>query len=902
MREASAIKMFETVRYKILGEMSSDTDREAERQRTIAIGICLIGSAALIVFGGAAVAARNYVLAAVDLSVGALLVGLLWQLHHKFGFWRRAISLGVAISGALFFYLFASGGADGTGFVWYFVFPAISCALLGSERGSRATAILLGSSVFIVAIRSILPFVPAYSSAFIARFFGSLVVVSLFSYLTELTRERSQEKLAETNRSLERAFTELLQTQSRLSDSESEYRHLVERASDGIALVEDARLRFVNPRMAEIVGLEVSDIASQPFTNFVHPEERPRLQAYYRGRMQDEDVPETYETRLQHVDGREVFVEVNARKTTHEGRTGDLVTVRDITERKRVESAIVAARESAEAANRAKSQFLTNMSHEIRTPMHGVLGMADLLLSTNLDPKQKRFVDTILASANNLLQLINEILDFSKIESGRVNLASLEFDLRSLVEDTVEGLSEAAYRKGLDMACWIEPDVPRSVLGDPHRLRQVLLNLIGNAVRFTDEGEVVVTVTRAEKASTGSLIEFEIRDTGIGIPLDQRQQIFEDFTQGDGTSARQHGGSGLGLAISRRLAQLMGGRIDIVDAPDRGSIFRFSARLEEASDGQNSSIDTWLLDSVRILVADPSPTWQEILRRHLQNRGASVEHVDTGSKALQAIETAAAADQPFHLVIIEQRMPDGSAEALAKWIRQDLGLSEPQLVALAPWFQASDAERFSDSGLSGCLAKPVAEVELEDVVLRALGRQRAEDRHSPASAATCATGTVRFSGRVLLAEDNLVNQQVAVEMLRSMGFEVTLAEDGLRALATASRGEFDLILMDCQMPKMDGYESTRAIRREEVESQGALPPEELRRVPIIALTANATKEARGQCLEAGMDDYLAKPFDRAQLSAVLAQWMPKTALRRSPVEAPVAGPEHLVEAASRRAS
>ena len=900
MRETSAIRMFETVRYKILGEMSSDKDREAERQRTIAIGISLIGSAALIVFGSAAVAARNYLLAAVDLSVGALLVGLLWQLHHKFGFWRRAISLGVAISGALFFYLFASGGANGTGFVWYFVFPAISCALLGSRRGSRATAILLGSSVFIVAIRSILPFVPAYSTAFLARFFGSLIVVSLFSYLTELTRERSQEKLAESNRSLERAFTELLQTQSRLSDSESEYRHLVERASDGIALVEDARLRFVNPRMAEIVGLEVSDIASQPFINFVHPEERPRLQAYYHGRMQEKDVPETYETRLQHDDGREVFVEVNARKTTHEGRTGDLVMVRDITERKRVESAIVAARESAEAANRAKSQFLTNMSHEIRTPMHGVLGMADLLLSTNLDPKQKRFVDTILASANNLLQLINEILDFSKIESGRANLARLEFDLRSLVEETVEGLSESAYRKGLDMACWIEPDVPQSVLGDPHRLRQVLLNLIGNAVRFTDEGEVVVTVTRAEKASTGSLIEFEIRDTGIGIPLDQRQQIFEDFTQGDGTSARQHGGSGLGLAISRRLAQLMGGRIDIADAPDRGSIFRFSARLEEASDGQTSSIDTWLLDSVRILVADPSPTWQEILRRHLQNRGASVEHVDTGSKALQAIETAAAADQPFHLVILEQRMPDGSAEALAKWIRQDLGLSEPQLVALAPWFQASDAERFSDSGLAGCLAKPVTEVELEDVVLRALGRQRAADWHSPASASS-ATGTVHFSGRVLLAEDNLVNQQVAVEMLRSMGFEVTLAEDGLRALATASSGEFDLILMDCQMPKMDGYESTRAIRREEVESQDALPPEELRRVPIIALTANATKEARGQCLEAGMDDYLAKPFDQAQLSAVLAKWMPKTALRRSQVDAPAAGPERLVEATSHRA-
>ncbi|MGB5161415.1 MAG: response regulator [Thermoanaerobaculia bacterium] len=900
MKENSAIRTFEKVRYAILGETDSDTDREDERRRTIAIGICLIGSAALTVFGAAALTARNHALAAVDLSVAALLVGLLWQLHHKFGFWRRGISLGVGISGALFFYLFASGGADGTGFVWYFVFPLISCALLGSARGSRATAILLGSSMAIAALRSSLPFVPNYSGAFLARFFGALVVVSLFSYLTELTRERSQQRLAETNRSLESAVRELLQTQNRLRDSESEYRHLVERASDGIALVEDERLRFVNPRIAEIVGLEVGDVTNQPFLDFVHPDERPRLEAYYRGRMQNKEVPETYETRLRHVDGRETVVEVNARRTVHEGRTGSLIMVRDITERKRIEAAVLAARESAESANRAKSQFLTNMSHEIRTPMHGVLGMADLLLSTQLDSKQRRFVDTISASAHNLLQLINEILDFSKIESGRVSLATLEFDPRSLVEEAVEVLSEEAYRKGLDVASWIEHDVPQRLLGDPHRLRQVLLNLIGNAVKFTDEGEVVVKVKVGERALDGDLIEFEVRDTGVGISPDQRQKIFEDFTQGDGTSARQHGGSGLGLAISRRLAKLMGGTIDVDDAPDRGSLFRFSARLGKVAGGQALSVDNSLLDSVRVLVADPSPTWQEILGHHLQSRGALVEFVGTAGEALRAIELGAATDQPFSLVLAEQRLSDGSAEELAWLIRQDPNLPELQLIALAPWLQAPDPESLADTGLTARVTKPVDEAEFEDIVLRALGRQRAESR-SP-EPVPVPTGTVRFSGSVLLAEDNLVNQQVATEMLRSMGFDVTLVEDGLRALNAASRGQFDLILMDCQMPKMDGYEATRAIRREEIEHQGAYPADNHGRVPIIALTADATKEARGQCLEAGMDDYLAKPFDQAQLSAVLAQWMPKTSLRRSQIEAQVAPEDFLVEAISRRAS
>jgi CheY-like chemotaxis protein len=344
----------------------------------------------------------------------------------------------------------------------------------------------------------------------------------------------------------------------------------------------------------------------------------------------------------------------------------------------------------------------------------------------------------------------------------------------------------------------------------------------------------------------------------------------------------------------------MGGKIEVDDAPDRGSLFRFSARLGKAAGGQPPAIDDSLLDSVHVLVADPSPTWQQILGHHLQSRGACVEHADNASQALRALELGAAGDRPFDLVLAEQRLPDGNAEALARLIREELDLPELQIIGLAPWLQVPDADRLADTGLVACIAKPVDEAELEDIVLRALGRQRAEKR--PPEPDPLPTGTVRFSGSVLLAEDNFVNQQVATEMLRSMGFEVTLAEDGLSALGAASRGQFDLILMDCQMPKMDGYEATRAIRREEFEHQEARPPESQGRVPIIALTADATKEARGQCLEAGMDDYLAKPFDQVQLSTVLAQWMPRTALRRTQVEDQAAPEDFLVEAISRRAS
>jgi CheY-like chemotaxis protein len=344
----------------------------------------------------------------------------------------------------------------------------------------------------------------------------------------------------------------------------------------------------------------------------------------------------------------------------------------------------------------------------------------------------------------------------------------------------------------------------------------------------------------------------------------------------------------------------MGGEIELAESAGRGSIFRFSARFEKASSDSSCQVDSNLFDAVRILVVDPSATWQEILGRHLQSQGAGVEFADTAREALRAIELAAAAGQPFHLAIVEQNLPDGSATELATWVRDRSDLREVPFIGIAPWIWSSSANTVAASELVDHLTKPIAGVVLEGSVLKALGRQAAAESPLPRTASE-SIGGAHFSGRVLLAEDNLVNQQVATEMLKSMGFEVTLAEDGLQALDAASRWEFDLILMDCQMPRMDGYEATRAIRREETDLQDDMPPEDTSRIPIIALTADATKDARRQCLDAGMDDYLAKPFDQTQLGTLLAQWVSRTPLTRTRIEPQSEAPQHNVEAASGRA-
>ena len=629
----------------------------------------------------------------------------------------------------------------------------------------------------------------------------------------------------------------------------------------------DSRFILCNKALAERIGLKnPDDVVGKTDYDF-HPLERAREFQKDEHRIIITGQPMVNKVEEQTaLDGSRIWASVTKVPTRNRAGylTGIIGISRDITALKHAEDDLALARDQALESARLKTQFLATMSHEIRTPMNGIIGMLDLLLATELKPEQDDFAETASHSAHALLELLNNILDLSKIEAGRLALEQIDFGIREIVEDTVELLAPTAHAKEIELACLIPADFPAALRGDPARLRQMLLNLVGNAVKFTETGGVQLRVSIQPDGEGIFELRCEVRDTGIGIAPEEQEKIFQAFTQADGSTTRRFGGTGLGLSICQQLVEMMGGQIGLESEPGRGSTFWFTVPIQAASAPAPSSETPVRLQNLRVLFVAGDAFLREALHENTAHTGITAAFAATGAEALAELQRAVRDGQSHELVVFDINLPDMEGLAFGQAVEAETALAGVRLVALTPINRRLEPEVVQAAGLSTCLLKPLKRVRLLEGLARAMTGATAEAIATVTAPAAISSTASASSLRLLLADDNLINQKVALLQLRRLGFDARVAHNGREALAALDQ-PFDVVLMDCHMPEMDGFEATRQIRAREQRSHwGARPP-----TYIIALTADSLHDARDKCLAAGMNDYIKKPVQLTELEAAM---------------------------------
>jgi PAS domain S-box-containing protein len=665
-------------------------------------------------------------------------------------------------------------------------------------------------------------------------------------------------------------ITESKRSEQALLAEEARIRAIAESAQDAILMMDpQGDISLWNPAAERIFGYSIEEAVGQNLHLLLAPS---RYHSSQQGALtkflktgQGEAVGKTLELEAICKDGREISVELSLSAIELSDGWHSVGIMRDITERKELEKTLVIEKEKAQEATRAKSDFLANMSHEIRTPMNGVIGMTGLLLDTDLNDEQRHYAETVRLSGESLLQLINDILDFSKIEAGKLELETVDFNLHDMLDDFASIVSIKAHEKELEFICAPAPDVPVYVKGDPGRLQQVLTNLTGNAIKFTHKGEVVVQVILESETDNEVFLRFSVCDTGVGIPENKKYALFDKFYQVDTSTTRHYGGTGLGLAISKQLVEMMGGDIGVESENGKGSEFWFRISLTKKQDELPTKVQFSELKDSYVLVVDDNATNREILNKRISSWGAKVDEAVDGPTALQALYRAHEKDEQYHVVILDMHMPGMDGESAARFIKSDAKLKSIPLVMLSSLGQRSNLLNFGERYFEAYLTKPVRNQELLDVLSGILNKDMKKNEvNTHVNTASTLSHDHKIL-RLLLAEDNTVNQKVAQGMLHKLGYHVDTVANGIEVIKALEMLPYDLVLMDVQMPDMDGLEATRLIRD---------PQSEVRNhdIPIVAMTAYAMKGDKERCLEVGMNDYITKPVSLQSLMQLLEKW------------------------------